>query len=380
MNFNDDIFRLLQAFIDENQHNYASVDETVEAFMAQYHEKLAKEGQAFQSEEMSKEEESMLLLQESQLETDRARSRKLLKQALKLWPDNFEAEMLLVEGDFTEQLKAFSKLEQRERAKWLKSDQSGWVNFEERPYWRLKHAYADFLFDIGLLTEAEAHYEESLTINEMDQLGARYSLMSVYARTYQWDKAMDLFEQIPNAFEDDQMLVPLLCLAVLTRNDDFAYELLAALKRANSELKQLFKDDTLPIDLIMASGTGGHYTFNSLESLCVAFYPLVPMLFGAEYVYLWLKKAFLNKGKRTQPVKKVNFGHEADIIKFPGKHVKATEPLEGILGQARNILEAAGLTSFEAFEKVTEEDVRSIKGIGPRTMRLLKDNRVTFKK
>lgn len=385
MNFNDDIFRLLQEFIEANQHKYATIEETVAAFMAQHNETMTHKGQSMNRGAMSKEEESMLLLQEAQFEESRTQRRKLLKRALKLWPDNFEAEMLLVEGDFTVQLEAFAQIEKRERVKWMKSDQVGWLNWKERPYWRLKHAYADFLFDIGLLNDAEKHYEESIAINEMDNLGARYSLMSIYARTYQWDKAKSLYDQIPEEVHDDMLIVPMLCLAVLTQRYDFADELMQSLKTMNPDLRQFFQGESLPIDLIMTSASNEQYQMYSIESLCAAFYPLVPMLFGAEYVYQWLRKAFLSKTKQLSP-KQVDFAKDPNIIEFPERPTandqanSAAEPLEGLLGQPRNILEKAGLTTFDAFEKVTEKEVSSLKGIGPRTMRLLKANQVTFKK
>ena len=376
---NDDILRLIQEFIEANQHKYASIDETVAAFMGQYNESMAKESQSTNRRVMEKEEESMLLLQEAQFEESRTQRRKLLKRALKLWPDNFEAEILLVEGDFTDQLEAFARIEKRERAKWLETDQVGWLNWSERPYWRLKHAYADFLFDIGLLTEAEKHYEESIAVNEMDTLGARYGLMSVYARTYRWDKAKSLFDQIPVEVHDDMLMGPMLCLAVLTQRYDFANDLMQSLKDMNPDLKQFFQGETIPIDLIMASGNTDQYQMDSIESLCAAFYPLIPMMFGAEYVYQWLKKAFLSQKRKSEPAGKVDFAKETDIIEFPGSRNKAADPLEGLLGQPRNVLEAAGLTTFAAFEKVTEKEVASLKGIGPRTMRILKASQVTFR-
>lgn len=380
MNFNDDIFRSIQEFIEANQHKYASIDETIAAFMEQHNEAMAKESQSSKSRVMSKEEESMMLLQEAQFEQSRTERRKLLKRALKLWPDNFEAEMLLVEGDYMKQLEAFARIEKREHAKWLKTDQVGWINWQERPYWRLKHAYADFLFEIGLLTEAEKHYEESIAVNEMDNLGARYGLMSVYARTYQWDKAKSLFDQIPIEIHDDMLVVPMLCLAVLTQRYDFAHDLMESLKAMNPDLRQFFQGETIPIELIMASGDTLQYQMDSIESLSAAFYPLIPMLFGADYVYQWLKKAFLSPKRKTKPTKKINFAKETDIIEFPASRTKSADPLEGLMGQARNILEAAGLTTFAAFEKVTEKEVASMKGIGPRTMRILKDTQVTFRK
>lgn len=385
MNFNDDIFRQLQEFIDANQHKYATIDETVAAFMAQHNKELSKKSRSVSQGALSPEEESMLLMEEAQFEQSLSLRRKLLKRALKLWPDNFEAEMLLVEGDFSVQLEAFAKIEKRERAKWLETDQVGWLNWQERPYWRMKHAYADYLFDLGLLTEAEKHYEESMAINEMDNLGARYSLMSVYARTYQWDKAKSLFDQIPEELRDDMLLVPMMCLAVVTQRYDMAHDLMQSLKAMNSNLRQFFKEDSLPIDLIMANGSTGHYQMYSLESLCTAFFPLVPMLFGAEYVYHWLKKAFKNKAKKS-PSKKPNFAKEPNIIEFPEssqkpvKSLTASDPLEGLMGNPRNTLESAGLTTFAAFEKLTEKEVASLKGIGPKTMRHLKANHVTFKK
>lgn len=391
MNFNDDLFRLLQAFIDENQGDYESIDATVAAFMEQYNKNIRNNG-AMGGSEISPEAESMMLMDEAEAESSPSKRRKLLKKALELWPENFEAEILLEQGDVTSQLKAFARIEKREKDKWSKKGLVGWLNWEERPYWRLKQAYASYLFDVGLLLEAEKHFLEMLAANEMDNLGSRYNLMSIYARTYQWEKGRDLFAQVEDAEHDMMMLVPMLCLAVAVQEYAFAKLLLRALLAFGLDLKRFFRDEVMPIEFIMANGLTDHYQPNSIQELSVAFYPLSPMLFGAEYIYQWLREnyqALTNRSGRKSPKQAGDFADNANVIKFPDgsrqENFYANEqfiasPFDGVYDKPREILEEHGFKTFEDFAKVTRASVAEIYGIGQATMKRLVDNGVTFKK
>lgn len=375
MHFNDDIFRLLQEFIDANQDQFSSIEETVEAFMTQHNISPEAEDQWDESEPLLAEEESMLLVRKASRESNRTKQKKMLKQALKLWPDNYEAELLLMDDDLLEQLKTYVTIEKRERAKWLKTDQAGWINWEERHYWKFKGIYAEFLLEVGLLSAAEEQFQDLFAYNDMDNLGARYGLMSIYARTYQWDKAKRLLEQVPEDAHDDMLLVPLICVSVLTQHTDYAYDLMQTLKELNPELGKLFRHEAAPIEMIVKLGHPGSYNLYSLESLCVALYPLIPLLVGAAYLYPWLKHAYKSKAKRLPQTKSAT-----NVIEFPNAQTKpATDPLAGIAVSPREILENIGLTTFAAFEKVTEAEVAKLRGIGPQTMKQLKANQVTFK-
>lgn len=384
----EDIFKQLQEFLKEHQDEFATPEEAVSFFMEQFNGARAADG-IFKDMVDLPEDKSMDLVGESQYAKNEKQRRELLTEALKIWPDNLDAQTLLIEGDVVSQIEQLGELEMRARVKWLKTDQVGWVNHEERAYLRLKASYANFLQENGLLRDAEIVFEELYSLSEFDNQGTRYNLMSIYAQTYNWRKAEALYQQVAHADEDDQMIVPFLTLAILLRKYDVAADLFEKLRAINPKLKLLFKHKMFPLEHILDSAARGSYLPNSFESLSIAFFGVLPLVIGSDYVYTWLSNEYkLKEGRKGQD----EYGN-SKVISFPdlengdsdgyfdGYYEEDYEedPLFGITGRQYEALMEKGLTTYEAFEKVTIKEVLKIHLIGRATINQLLENDVIFK-
>lgn len=393
MSFNDDFFANLQQFIDENADKYPSIDDAVEAYIEQYNK--GQRNPKKSNGPISDREKSMDLLQEAMYETNVKKQRKLLKEAIKLWPDNYEAEILLAEGSVEEVIKHFLTVHERAHKNWLKTDQVGWLNFEERPYWQLKYFIGSYLFNVGMLIKAEPFFRDCFDFNEMDNLGARYHLMSIYARTYNWEAATEIYYQTPEASEDDMMVIPLMSLAVALGEFQTARKLLADLYRINPQFDEILKEDFWPFELLDEIYSPDQYSFNSVTTIANAIVPLIPLLTGVDYAYGWIKEEYgkiakqkalkLKTPKQVQRAKKKK---KDNVISFPSgvttdfanNYEAEGSPLAGLAPKPQHILALQGLTSFEALAHKTQKEVAAIQGIGPRTIQGLLDNGVKFKK
>src|SRR5690606_28996638 len=104
------------------------------------------------------------------------------------------------EVDFADTLPSLRKALDKEHKKLDKrlfKEQSGhfWLIFETRPFMRAKYSYAEMLWLAGKTKEAITELEEMLTLNEMDNLGARYLLLSAYLEIKKLQEARQLLHQ-----------------------------------------------------------------------------------------------------------------------------------------------------------------------------------------
>ncbi|MDE6780097.1 MAG: hypothetical protein K2J40_01375 [Ruminococcus sp.] len=162
---------------------------------------------------------------------------KYAKQAVELEPDNLDALSLVAELTCTSKEKLSDKYEkliaEAEEALheqgYFEDDVIGefWLMFETRPYMRLLQKYADNFVECGQMRLAVAQYEKMLGLCNNDNLGARYSLMHLYAYFEDEQSALELLKKYPE--EGTQFLLPLSIL----------YYKLGNLRKANHYLKKL---------------------------------------------------------------------------------------------------------------------------------------------
>lgn len=387
MSFGNDnnIFRALQQFIDEHGDEFENIEEAIEAFMSFYHQ----EGLDDEDEmEMTPELESTELLELSMRVTDEDQRKALLQEAIEIWPENWNAHLELVEGSFTEQIEQIRELEEKAFETWEETDQVGWLDYEERPYLSLKYMFSVILFKQGLLLEALEHFEILYEIDEMDSLGARYYLMAIYCRTYDWESAYELFSDVPYpASTDDRMIIPMLILSILTDNITYAKDLFLDLEESNKELYMLFDDDTWPVDLILSYADADQYQVDSFESIALALNDILPVIVSSEYLYEWM----LNEFETAEPHERVNVNEKVISFKGASQHYRNQEDvydrkpyleipvLDGVVHNAAVALQAMGLVSIEDFAVYTEKELLAIKNVGPKSIQQLKDNGVIFK-
>ena len=163
---------------------------------------------------------------------------KYAKKAVELDPDNLDASVMVAEltaASIEKLLEKYKNLigEAEEKLKaegYFDDDCVGefWGILETRPYMRLLEKYSHNLVRCGKMRLAIAEYEKMLRLCVDDNLGARYSLMHLYAFLEDEQSALRLFKKYPEE-ESTQFLLPLSIL----------YYKIGHLREANNYLKRL---------------------------------------------------------------------------------------------------------------------------------------------
>lgn len=396
----DNMFKALRQFIEDFGHEYDSIDEAVEEFLS-YYQKEAKEAEL----QLTPEEESMDMFELALSTVDKEERHTLIEEAIKLWPENWDAHIELLEGSIKDQIEELLKLESKAKFAWYRTDRQGWVNTNERPYMRLKYLLAMLLYKNGLLLEARGHLEELYAMDAHDNLGCRYMLMAIHCRLYDWQSALTLYNTVPyEAHYDDRMIVPLLVLAILLNKTTYANDLFIDLDSANSSLYMLFEGDHWPVEDILSYVDSESYQANSFSSLALALADILPVVIGSDYLYEWMYDKFYN----LEDYEKVNvtdkvISFEAaskqygdSKVDIPEEEETNEEVEENIEEQAEEeevhidhhifegvnqkfILFGYGFHTLEDFAKVTEDELLAMKYIGPKTIESLKANGIRFK-
>lgn len=392
-------FKKLQQFLDKYADEYKTVEEAMDAFLEQNpmndldDETVHDLNNLFDSEFTSgfddtPDMESMRLLEQAVQLPEGKKREDLITQALRLWPENWYAHLERIDGSDVEIIEQLRDLEVLAKESWLETEQAGWLNFEERPYLTLKFSLARTLLSQGLLLEAADHFEELYELDEMDSLGARYSLMSIYCRLYDWESAVELFYDVPYpANSDELMIVPLLVLAILTGNTTYAKDLFYDLEEANEDIGYLFTDYGFPVEQIMGIDEAAPYQPGTFSALSVAFKDIFTVLIDSDYLYNWMLDQYQAKSRHQ----KININDkvisfEGAASHFNGGNRKTTDAeesvpvLEDVVYNAAEALFNLGLVTQADFSDYTEKEILQVKNVGPKTIEQLKKNGVVFKK
>lgn len=175
---------------------------------------------------------------------------KYARKALKLDPDNLDAEFMVAEIASRDELDLLKKLrlavrhgEQVMESKgYADEDSIGhyWGITETRPYMRVRSAYMSLMKDLGMFRGAAAECEEMIRLCENDNLGVRYTLMHLYAILEDEQKALELHQKYDSE-EETQMLLPLSVLYFKLGDLEKADDYLKRLAKANKDTKKFVK-------------------------------------------------------------------------------------------------------------------------------------------
>ncbi|WP_368644708.1 tetratricopeptide repeat protein [Alkalibacterium putridalgicola] len=386
--------RMVQQFLNEHGDEFDSPMEAVDYFTRKYNEENRAGGDFTQS--ATTETRSMDKLDEAMSTDSFKRSRKLLKEAVELWPENWDAQSMLIDSDpdidMFQLVDHYKYLEKRAHKDWQKNtDRVGYRNVEERPYLRLKGKLAFLFMDIGMVDHALEHLLELYKIDESDALGTRYKIMALYVRKFDWKSAWRFYQKAEGADEDDQLLLPIIILAVLTDRQDLAKSLLEKLVEVNPEIGMVFIDDMWPIEELYDDEITSAPSFQpfSYQSLLMALRDILYVIIENEYLFKWLKREtfkLLPEDQKNEIMHQPFYG-EIDPYGslelgnfFESLSEDSSNPLRGIKIDRVRILYQAGLITFEDFAEVSEKDVLGLDGIGPVTIKELKANGVAFRK
>ncbi|MGO4936371.1 tetratricopeptide repeat protein [Fundicoccus sp. Sow4_H7] len=381
-------------FVKKNSDLYKTEEEMVQAFLKDVFSDLAFDDEFFDiyDDVDGNPQQSMELVDEAMSTTNLKKRQSLLKQAIEAWPENYDAHVLSIEPD-TNVVEKISRLEEvydEAFDKYFMQERDGWFNFEERPFIRLQHFLGSLYLENGMYNHALDIFLDVTSMDEYDGSGVRYQLMTTYTLMDDYQSALELFEEIPNAIEDEGMIIPLLFSAVLNRDEEKAKSLLFQLNSINKHVSKLFKDDFWPLETLIELADQSFETALSLDGyvyLATVITNILPLVTSSEYLYNYLKAVYseIKSGSKFNYKKTSETAPNSDnVIAFPKDKIRSSndeleKPLYSGLNQKQvKALVEYQLTSFEAFEKVTENHVLSISGIGPATIKKLKDNGVKF--
>ncbi len=242
------LLKAMHKFLDENGAKdmpMEDVNELLKNFTEDYSGNLSEKI----TEKTAKTADDYLELAEEA--TTKAKAEKYIKKALELEPDNIDAisaSLDLIEHDsawgyyqkLSEAVKNGTKIMEKKGFMDEGSIGEFWGIVETRPYMRLLSKYADFMVEVGMPTLAAREYEEMIRLSEDDNIGARYSLMHVYAFLEQEEPALELHKKY-DGYEETQMLLPLSILYFKKGDFDRAEDYLKRLCTANKDTKKFFR-------------------------------------------------------------------------------------------------------------------------------------------
>lgn len=380
---------MVQQFLEEHETEFDSPNEAIDFFTKMYNK-----GDFGGLE--TKESKSMNKVEEAQATNSPMRRKKLLEEAIKIWPENWDAQAILIDTSyrisFIELIEQYKSLEKRAHEAWYKHTEKGGYHYvEERPYLRLKDKLAYLYMKAGMLEHALEHFLELYRIDESDALGSRYNILTLYVRKFDWKKAWRFFKSVESRDKDDRLLFLIIILAVLTDRTDLAKGLLKKLVIVNSQIEAIFSDDMWPVEdlydaeLLLAD----YYRPFSYQSLLMTLSGILPLVSENEYLFEWLKRETMKlipESKKTIAQKKAMYGeldpHEEKKLSdfIYALREDESNPLRGMRIDRARILYHAGLRTYKDFTKKTEKQILALQGIGPNTIKELKTNGVQFKK
>jgi len=244
------IYKELQKYLDEHVAENMSPEDTqglVNEFMGQYNASVRESAES-KVKSLPKTSDDYLDLAGKASNDQEAR--KYIKEALRLDPDNIDAEVMLMAYTKMSIFSRKSKLEgiirhaEQILAKqgFMDKEYEGdfWLVWETRPYMRAKDTYMRLLIRLGMLGKAIEECQDMLRLCKNDNQGVRYTLMHLFAVMEKKEEAFSLFKE----FEEESSCMFLLPLAgVCFKCDDIklAGKYVDMLARSNKDTKLFFR-------------------------------------------------------------------------------------------------------------------------------------------
>ncbi len=126
-----------------------------------------------------------------------------------------------------------------------------------------------------------------------DSLGSRYEIMSLYVIKSDYDLAESFFKEHVNNENDVLMQFPMMVASILVGKDDIAQEMINNLSAKVKGFRDFCQQLQLPISKIIDSGSLEKYRANSMESVYLASYNILPLLMTAQnYIQIYLNNFF----------------------------------------------------------------------------------------
>ncbi|MGE9834806.1 hypothetical protein [Streptococcus orisratti] len=323
----------------------------------------------------TKMDEADELLYQAMEEEDEEIQLRLLTNLLAEYPDHFEARfqsLILRSTEFSaDYLKELQDFYQVALEEWKKADYESWYSLEARsPLTVITFVTETYLQEglIGLAVQVVDFVRSKIAADDRFPPGFIYLMMGVYNSLYQEEKIEDFYEeQLSQDWQDDGVLVHLIIAKLLNGDIEAARALFADLVAINNEVLYAF-DSPYWVHLLDMANEVSVYRPNSALSLQIALHPLQSFLLTKPFVIhqmLALAEDYQDS-LSDSPRKRLEFFN--------------SPCMKGIQIDKSRYLCDAGILSQEDLEKYTEKEILAISGIGPATVKKLKENGVRFKK
>lgn len=304
------IFKAFRAFMEEHAEEgmeLGELNELAQQFMAEYNDQ-ARLRQAGNIIELPQSAEDYLELAED-AESDKERRKYLLK-ALELEPDNLDAlhGLATVEAkdsnDLLARLRELRKkaeAETKRKGYFRNSMGEFWLDYETRPYMRLRDGCFRALLDCGMMRAAAAEGEEMLRLCKNDNLGIRFTLMHIYAYLEDEEAALSLFKRY-DEHDETQMLFPLAILYYKLGQPDTAQRYLKRLAASNKDTRKyitaICTGDTDKLEASFDEMVPYGYRPYSMEEFLIEFSENEFLFDHSDAFFLWAREALKTKRKK----------------------------------------------------------------------------------
>lgn len=309
---------------------------------------------------------------------------KLLKQVLKINPDYFAADFHLFLSEVENfDLSTFKKVLNFEilvLEKWKMNGYNSWNYFEARPIL----SALMFLIEYYMMENFNSKAIELIDLYlskrpERFPPNFVFCMLSLYHITGQELKVERFYrEELNKGKRDDTILIHVIISAFSQGKIEEASQLFAKLVEINDEAVEFFIEEDWQFKVIDIEDQEC-YCPNSVESLQASLYPLFDYLLEN----IILTKFLTNEAKkfRRKPV----FSNHSSVLRNLSKvtdwySFMSEEKMKGIRMDLVRIFVENGIRTSSDFKKWTEKEVLALKGIGPVTVKKLKENGIKFKK
>lgn len=240
-------FKEFHKYIEENSdetRTETDIQKLMDEFVAQYNSNIP----AYITPETAESSDDYLELAYDA--TSMKEALKFAKEALKLDPHNYDAEVMIIDlkaKDDTKLVRDLAKAVERatrhmEDEGYFEEEDIGhfWGIIETRPYMRMRGRYVQELIQCGMIGQARRECEELLRLCEGDNMGMRYQLMHIYAYFEDEEAAVALHKRF-DSYDATEMLLPLSILYYKKGDYKKGKQYLRKLHSANKDLKRFLK-------------------------------------------------------------------------------------------------------------------------------------------
>ncbi len=247
----------------------------------------------------SPEFKSSELLEEALEAPSKNKALKLAKQALEIYPDNIDAENLIVEFEENpiKKLKKYDSIIEKatkllkEKSMFNKENIGNfWLILETRPYMRARDSKIATLLKLGRYSEAINECEELLKLCNSDNMEIRYILVALYSFLEKFEECEKLYKK----FNDDSIFMVFPMAIMYFKKGDY--------KKAKQYLKKTEEQNEFLLDFLLNENgeflkgrMKDYYSYESEEEAFLIINDLMYLIASVPYFVYFIQMEYRKK-------------------------------------------------------------------------------------